>query len=139
MALKTINIKKMLVTFGPVIMGGFAKDMIEIECPEDSWAVEVGADGEVTRINKSIDHAKITVTLAQSSDTNDKLSAIWNMDKITGAGVFPFAFKDGSGRSFTLASQAFIMKPANLSIGNSAKDRTWVFYTGDAAINHGGN
>lgn len=139
MSLKTVNIKKQLVTWGPIIFTGFAKDTIDIEVPDDSWAVETGADGMVTRVNKSVDHVKITVTLGQASETNDKLSAIWNADKITGAGIFPFAFRDGSGRSVTLAPQAFILKPPNLTNGNSAKDRTWVFMTGDASIFHGGN
>lgn len=139
MALKTINVKKFRVTWGSIILQGFDKDIITIEVPEDSWDVTIGADGEITRINKSIDHAKITINLAQSSDSNDKLSAAWNLDRISGGGVFPFEFNDGSGRSFVLASETFILKPADLSFGNTAKPRTWVFMTGDALINHGGN
>lgn len=139
MSVSTINIKKMLLTWGPVIFENFMKDIIEVEAPEDSWSVEYGADGQITRVNKCIDFAKFTVHLAQSSKTNDKLSAFWNADRITGASIFPFALRDGSGSSFALADQAFILKPANLSMGNTVKERIWTFHTGEAFINHGSN
>lgn len=139
MAVQTINIKKLLLTWGPVIFENFMKDIIEIETPEDSWAVEFGADGKITRVNKCIDFAKFTVHLAQSSVTNDKLSAFWNADKITGASIFPFGFRDGSGSSFALADQAFILKPPTIAMGSTVKDRTWVFHTGDIIMNHGSN
>lgn len=139
MSVATINIKKQLVTWGPIIFESFMKDTIDIETPEDSWAVEVGADGKITRVNKCIDFIKITVHLAQSSKTNDKLSALWNADRITGASIFPFAFKDGSGSTVVLADQCFILHPASIANGNTVKERTWVFHTGDAFVNHGGN
>lgn len=139
MSVSTINIKKMNVTWGPIIFENFMKDVIDIETPDDSWVVEYGADGQITRVNKCIDFAKITVHLAQSSQTNTKLSALWNADRISGASIFPFGFKDGSGSSLCLADQCFILKPPPISVGASVKERTWVFHTGDAFLLHGGN
>lgn len=139
MAIKTLNNKKLDITWGPVIFAGFGDDIIEVKYPDDNWDVVRGADGEVSRQNKCVDDLEISITLKQTSDTNDRLSALAKADKITGAGVFPFTVKDGSGRTVIFADSAVISKWADVSYGNTVKDRVWTFRTGPAEMFIGGN
>ena len=139
MAISTINPKKYRCTFGPVILSGFGDDVISIEYPDDAFEVVRGADGQVTMVNKCVDDVAVTVTLKQSSSTNDQLSVIHKADKDSGAGVFPLTFADGSGTTLLFADAARIVKAPTVDFGNSAKDRTWTFHTGPCELRIGGN
>ena len=139
MAIATINPKKFRGTFGPVILSGYADDMVSIEYPDDAFEVVRGGQGEVTMVNKSVDDVQVTVTLKQSSATNDQLSVIHIADRLTGAGVFPLVFIDGSGTTLLFADAARIVKAPTVDFGNSAKDRVWTFHTGPCELHIGGN
>ena len=139
MAIATINPKKFRCTFGPIILSGFSDDVITIEYPEDAFEVVRGADGQVTMVNKSCDDVVVTVPLKQSSGTNDQLSVIHKADKLTGAGVLPLVFADGSGTTLLFADAARIVKAPTVDFGNSAKDRVWTFHTGPCELHIGGN
>lgn len=139
-ALKTFNIKRVIATWGNVDFHGFAGDeAITIEYQEDDCTEVIGADGEVTRSINPRENVHITVNLAQSSSVNDQLSAIRTADRLTGAGVFPFTIRDGSGRTLLFAPTAAIMKPPTVGLGKTLKDRTWVFMTGPCTMHIGGN
>lgn len=139
-AIKTFNIKKLIVTFAGQTVHGFASDeAISVEFPEDDFDVVAGADGEVTHVAKVRTDTKITINLAQSSSYNDVLSGIRTADKLTGAGVFPFKAIDGSGRTVIFAASARIIKAPTVAFGSTAKDRTWVLGTGPAEVFIGGN
>lgn len=139
MAIKTVNTKKLDMTLGGIIFAGYDDDIVDIEYPDDAWDVVRGADGEVSRANKCVDDVKITVTLKQTSDTNTKLSAVFMADKISGAGILPFSLTDRSGGTTVFADSAFVLKPANVSYGNTVKSRTWIIQTGPALVNIAGN
>lgn len=139
MAVKTIDPHKYRITWGPIIMSGFGDDVVSIEYPDDLFEVVRGADSEVTRVRKGVEDVQVSVTLKQSSTTNDKLSAAMIADKITGAGVFPLTIADGSGTSLLFADAAFIKKAPTVDLGNSAKDRVWVLHTGPCELFIGGN
>ena len=139
MAVKTIDPHKYRITWGPIIMSGFGDDVVSIEYPDDLFEVVRGADSEVTRVRKGVEDVQVSVTLKQSSTTNDKLFAAMIADKITGAGVFPLTIADGSGTSLLFADAAFIKKAPTVDLGNSAKDRVWVLHTGPCELFIGGN
>ena len=110
--LATYDPKKVNVIFGPVVLTGFADGtFVKVETDGDGISALVGCDQEIVR---SIDPGsilkKITVTLLQSSDSNDELSIIHNADNQTGAGVMPMSVQDLSGRSLMMADQAWITK-----------------------------
>lgn len=138
-SIKTINIKDRQVIWGPVIMHGFADDMVEVEQPEDDVEVVVGADGEVTHSLMQARHARITVTLKQSSLTNTELSAYREADRLSGAGIFPFTVRDGSGTTLFFAPAARIIKAPNIKFAKSVQDNQWIFGTGPAETFIGGN
>lgn len=138
-SIKTINIKNRQVIWGPVIMHGFADDMVEVEQPEDDVEVVSGADGEVTHNMLQARHAKITVILKQSSLTNTELSAYRIADRLSGTGIFPFTVRDGSGTTLFFAPAARIIKAPNIKFSKSVQDNQWVFGTGPADTFIGGN
>lgn len=130
--LATYDPKKVNVIFGPVVLTGFADGtFVKVETDGDGISALVGCDQEIVR---SIDPGsilkKITVTLLQSSDSNDELSIIHNADNQTGAGVMPMSVQDLSGRSLLMADQAWITKKPALNRGKTASDGNceWVFY-----------
>lgn len=138
-SIKTINIKARQVIWGPVIMHGFGDDMVEVEQPEDDVEVAEGADGEVTHIMKQTRHARVTVTLKQSSLANTELSGYRIADRLTGSGIFPLTVRDGSGTTVFFAPAARIIKAPNIKFSKSVQDNQWVFGTGPAETFIGGN
>lgn len=139
MAIKTLNPLKYRITFGPVIMAGFADDAVEVEYTEDDFEVVAGCDGEITMTSTTRRDVRVRVNLKQTSNTNDQLSAIRTADKITGAGIFPLTIVDGSGRTAVFADSARIVKAPTVGLGKTAKDYTWEFHTGEAIVHIGGN
>lgn len=129
---KTYDPKKVQVIFGGIILTGFADGtFINVETTGDGTTAIVGCDQEVVRsISPDSIIKQITCTLLQSSDSNDELSLIHDMDNQSGAGIVPMSIRDLSGRSFMIADQAWIAKKANLQRGKSASDGNceWTFY-----------
>lgn len=121
---KTYDPKKVMVIFGPVVLTGFAEDtFINIETDGDGTTAVVGCDQEIVR---SIDPGsiikKVTLSLLQSSDSNDELSAIHDVDNQAGAGLMPLAIKDLSGRLLMMSDQTWITKKPNVNRGKSASE-----------------
>lgn len=138
-SIKTINVKNRQVIWGPVVLHGFADDVVDVEQPDDDVEVVSGTDGEVTHIMRSISHAKVTVSLKQSSLCNAELSAFRIADRITGAGIFPLTIRDGSGTTLFFAPAARIIKAPNIKFSKTVQDNQWVFGTGPAETFIGGN
>ena len=128
---KTYDPKKVIVVFGAIALTGFSEgNFISVETQGDGITAIVGCDQEVVR---TIAHdsilKNIKISLLQSSDSNDKLSLIFDMDNQNGAGVLPLAIKDLSGRSLLVSDQAWIVKKPVMQRGKSASDGTceWTF------------
>lgn len=139
MSLKTVNIKKLQILWGPVEAHGFGDEIVDVEMPDDLVEVVTGADGEVTHNMKPARNAKVTLTLKQSSLVNAVLSGYAIADGLTGAVVFPFTVLDGSGTTLFFAAAARIIKMPNIKYAKSVQDRVWVFGTGPAEYFVGGN
>lgn len=139
MAVHTINPREVINTLGGHKLAGFGDDMISIEYPEDLVEVVRGADGQVTRNIHAVDDIQITITLKQSSSSNDFLTALFNADKLSGGGILPWLTKDGAGTSLITAPECFVKKAPTADWGKTAKDRVWILHTGPALVFIGGN
>lgn len=128
---KTYDPKKVIVVFGAVALTGFAEGtFITVETQGDGITAIVGCDQEVVRSISPANVLKnVKISLLQSSDSNDKLSLMHDMDNQNGAGVFPLSIKDLSGRSLFISDQAWIVKKPVFQRGKSASDGTceWNF------------
>lgn len=140
MSVKTYDPKSLIISFAGQALTGFADGVFCNIVPSgDKFTAITGADGEVSR-SKSVDYSyEVTITLQQTSESNDKLSTIMIADKLRNAGVFPLSVKDLEGTSFFFASSAWIQKDPDVSYGKEIENREWVFRTGPADNYVGGN
>lgn len=132
MGAKTYSPKKVSVTIAGLIATGYAEGtFIQIERAADTFTKVVGSDGEVGRVHSADHSGKITLTLQQTSEFNDVLSALQQADELTLSGKFPIAVKDNNGTSLYVSGDAWIMKPANSEYSNTMSTREWVIEFAD--------
>lgn len=137
---RTYDPKKIIVVFGPVIMTGFAEGtVVSIAQNGDNFEKVKGADGGVDRVNKNANDHAITVTLKQTSISNDALSVIAIADAAANAGIYPLTIKDLNGTSLFFAEQAWIAKSPDDEFGDAMSNREWRLDTGIAEKFTGGN
>lgn len=129
-----------------VLLGGFyqvtgyAEDtFINILRDVKPFDAERAMDGEQARIYRKDTGYTVELTLAQSSPTNNILSAMYNVDIATQMGKFPLMIKDLKGSTTFFAGTAWIESPPDVSFSNGMETRTWTFGTAQAALNIGGN
>lgn len=142
MALHTYDPSQVTIIFAGIPVSGFAEGtFVSAERNEDSWALQVGADGEATRAKSNNRSGRVTFTLIQSSITNDALSALHAVDENTpgGDGIGPLLVKDLSGRTIIAAETAWIAKPATVEFGREASEREWIIETDRLEVFAGGN
>lgn len=142
MTLRTYDPAAVSVIFAGIPISGYADGtFVSVEQSEDSFALTVGTDGDACRSKTNNRSARVTLTLLQSSQVNDLLSAVHNLDRLSpnGDGIAPFLMKDNTGTTICAAEKAYIVKPATVSYGREVESREWVIET-DAMVFHvGGN
>jgi len=139
---RTYNAAKILVIFNGVPLSGYADGtFVSIEMQNDGITTQVGADGEVARAVNSDRRCTVTVTLQQTSISNDFLSTMFSTDILTCGGLMgPILVQDLCGETLFAASYAWIVKPANAEFGKEIATRAWAIHTGNPAVyNIGGN
>ena len=142
MSLGVYDSKQVSVTFGPILITGYADGtFISVEQNEDSFSLLVGADGDACRSKSNNRSARVTLTILQSSPANDLLSALHNEDVLSpsGDGVQPLMVKDNSGRTICAAERAWIVKPPTTEYAVESGSREWLFETDNMLHNVGGN
>lgn len=142
MPAKVYNPKDIVIIFGPVIVSGFADGTFcNVVFNEDAYTLQVGTDGEGTRSKSNNRSGTATFTTMQSSDANDLLSAIHNLDLNTsgGDGIQPLLIKDLQGRSLYTAETAWIRKNPDSEFAREAGPREWVIETDSMVALVGGN
>jgi len=133
---KTYNPQFVLVTVAGVPMGGYADGtFVEVAPMSDASSSQSGADGEVARaIGTDMRHT-VTITLQQTSDSNDVLSGIAERDRQTrGGAMVPVLVQDLTGRTLFLASQGWISRRPNLALAKEIQDRAWQLTTGEPSV-----
>lgn len=140
MSVRTYDPKQVIVTIGGVPMSGFSDGtFLEIDRNEPTWNTVVGADGLVTRGKTNNFTGTLTLTLKQSSPSNDVLSGFMAIDEATNSGVFPILVKDLSGDSIYFAGRCWVTQYANSTFGKDISDRQWSLMMDEADIFVGSN
>jgi hypothetical protein len=142
LSLGTYDPKKVIVSFGGVELKGYAESsMITVSPMGDGTSSIVGCHGDVVRTISPDRRSTVTVTLLQSSSSNDYLSLIYARDRSKGDGVLPLIVKDLSGRLTHFDSQAWINNIPEVNRTNNASDGNteWVFTTADSMPFVGGH
>lgn len=140
MSVKTYSADEVTVLIGSHIASAFADGtFVQIEENGDGVTSVSGADGEVARSMSTDRRKKVTITLLQTSDTNDVLSGLYNADRISKNVTFPLTIKDLRGRTMFAASTAWVTKSANVEFGKAVGSREWTLETSDGIYFVGGN
>lgn len=130
MGVKSFDPKQLAINCGGNPITGYAEGtFIDIERDEDAFNFTAGADGEGARAKINVQSATITLTLIQSSASNDILSAFALADELTNSGLFPLLVKDNNGRSLYAAETAWVQKFAKSEFSNDVTSREWVIRT----------
>lgn len=127
---------------GSHIVSGYSEDaMISVDFNSPTFENFRSADNITTRVYKSDTSATVTITLNQTSVSNDILSALYENDKKTrdSSGLFGVLIKDNSGRSQSSSTQSWISVKPTVSYSNGMQTREWVIFCHDLQGNIGGN
>ncbi|MGD8707097.1 MAG: hypothetical protein PVI88_00250 [Nitrosopumilaceae archaeon] len=137
---RTYDPKKVVITWGTIIFTGYMSGtFITIARSGDIFEKDKGSDGTIDRINKNAVDFAVTVTLKQTSITNDLLSAAMKIDIESNTSIYPLTVADVGGTTLFFASQAWIGKDPDDEHSDSLVGREWRFDTGPAEKFTGGN
>lgn len=140
MGVKTYDPKQVAVIVGSQPLTGFGDgDFVSVERNEDAWTLMVGADGESTRSKNNNRSGKITITLQQSSRSNDYLSQLALADELSGRATTNVMIKDNFGTTLYNAATAWIVKQPAITFAKEAGSREWVLETDELIGVLGGN
>jgi hypothetical protein len=139
MSVKSYDPKQVIVTVGGAPMSGFADGtFIAISRQNDAFTSVAGADGEVARAKSNDKRGEMTITLMQTSLSNDILSGIATLDEKSNLGVVPVIVKDLSGTTTFFSGTAWIRKIPDSEFGKEIANREWVLELADMDIFVGG-
>jgi hypothetical protein len=132
--------KNVSVIFGGKILSGFGDGtFILAERNSQAFQLKVGVDGEGTRAKTNDKSGKVTITLMQSSGSNDDLSAFAVQDELTNSAALPLLIKDNEGTTLLTALTCWVQKFANMEDAKEVSVRTWVLETDELNMFVGGN
>lgn len=141
MALSTYSPKDVTITLAGIhsVIGYADGTFVSIKKDIKPFAKVRAMDGEIARQYFDDAGYKVTLTLMQSSPTNNILSMLYNIDTVTHMGKVPLFIKDGRGQTYFLAGTAWIEEIPEVTFGAELDTRTWVFGCSDVVMTIGGN
>ncbi len=110
---------------------------LEVEYAEDAVTIHVGADGTVSYVLNANRLAYVTLTLAQTSPDNARLSAQVPDPDANRLPSGPMSWKDLNGNTLVSGQDAAIVKTAKVEFGKSLTGRQWKFAVPNAVISVG--
>lgn len=139
-SVRTYDPKRVVLTVGGFPIGGYADGtFIQHEYDEDAYSKVSGADGFSSRAKSQNNDSMLTITLAQTSPSNDTLSAIALADKLSNTGVVPVVCKDIGGTTVLFSANGWVRKQANLEFGKEITNREWILDLTDTDLVVGSN
>lgn len=131
MAVKTYLPDQFKIIFGTETMTGLDDgDFITVSPGSDRFSKVVGADGEVIRTRSNDYTHDIEIVLLQSSSSNDYLSTVFDLDRVSGTGALPLSIVDLSGTTVRFWASAWIVQEPAAANGKESGNRTWTLTTG---------
>lgn len=137
---KNYSSKEVIITFGNVILRELAPDtFVTISRDEQAWTKQIGASGEGARSKSNNNGGTVTVTLMQTSLSNDFLTAYAKLDETSNQGQAPLMVKDLLGTTLAASPGAWIQKLPDIEFGVELSTREWVFDTDQLEMLVGSN
>lgn len=140
MAVYTYDPAQIIVSIAGIPISGYTDaTFLEIVRNEDTWSMVTGADGYTTRGKTNNKSGQITLTLKQSSPSNDVLSGLMQLDELSNSGIFPILIKDISGNSTYFSGQGWIQSWPTSTFDKAITDRQWIIAVAELDLFVGGN
>ena len=132
MSVYTYSSRKMSIILGGVPITGLAPDtFINVAPTADSFTKSVGASGETSRAEVADRTGTVTLTLQQTSPSNEFLTGLHTADKLTLAGTVPFLLKDDNGNTVISAENAWISRLPDAEFSQEVGTREWTIELDD--------
>lgn len=139
MTVPTYNAAEINISVGGANISGYASGtFVSISSEAPLYNPTVGADGEVSRSRSNNRSGTLTLTLLQTSASNDVLSALAAADELTDGGCVPFFLKDSRGRTLVTA-QCWIQQYPDVVFSDQEEGRAWTIYLAQMSRFVGGN
>lgn len=136
----TYDPARVVVSYNGIKLSGFADGtFVEADRDGDSFTKHVGADGEVARSANADKSGTVKVTLLQTAAANDLLSAELTKDELTRANTGSVFVKDLMGRTLVVGADAWLLRPAKVTLGKEVEGREWTIVVSKIEIVVGGN
>jgi hypothetical protein len=127
-----------ILTVGGRIIKGFAKDKYNFEFDEDSFASEVGSDGDTAQVAVNNANGKLTITLLPNTPDNEYLSQLHNKNRLLiGSGNVPVNIVDALGTTRMSSPVAWITKLPSFGAGTDVKNIEWQIQCCSCDVNVG--
>jgi hypothetical protein len=140
MALATFDPAEVVITIGGVPMSGYADGTFALLTRSvDAYSMVTGADGLTTRVKSNNRSGTLTLTLTQTSPSNDALSGFALLDELSNGGVVPIQVKDLSGTTVLFSATGWVRKIPDVEYSNILSNREWIFDLADFDMFVGGN
>jgi hypothetical protein len=130
---------RVVVSFlGHNVLGFMDGTFVTAEREADLWSKHIGATSDVTRVQSMNRSGSVTITLHQSSPSNDILSRFAQLDERLGATRGMLLVKDLNGRAMCQSEFSWIRKMPNLERGDEVAGVEWIIDCAFLDIQHGG-
>lgn len=140
MTLRTFDPASVVISIGGVPISGFADGtFLELTADDPQFTKVVGSDGFTTRVKSNNYGGVLTITLAQSSPSNDVLTGFLQLDRLTNRGVVPILIKDLSGTTLIFSATGWIQQFPDVTFGNELNNRAWILDLAEIDLFIGGN
>jgi len=138
MTVDTYSPSDVKLSFGGYTIVGWEEISIERRSP--SFIPVAGIRGKHTRVATQDTAATISISLLQTSPSNDILSEVHRQDIINGTGRLTLTLKDYSGRSVFSSDEAYILGYPAAGYSSGFEYRVWsVFCQTTSNYKVGGN
>lgn len=114
-----------------LIIGGYTIvgwDSLSINQRSQGFVPIYGIRGKHTRSPTEDTSATLSLTLIQTSPSNDVLSTIHELDRINGTGRIALTLTDLSGRTVFFSNEAYILGYPDVNFSGQFEYRTWSLF-----------
>ncbi len=134
----TLDPKEIIVIINGLTASGFGEEKVRVARLEDAVTSLSGADGEALRMLSNDRRGLITVTLLPNASFNLTLSALGNLDALTGGGTFPILIKNNLGLDLYASPTAWVRRIPEGIFSKTIEPRVWEIDCIELAMVHGG-
>ena len=140
MTVRTYDAKEVVLTLDGIPILGYADGtFISLEREEETYTKVVGADGVVSRAKTNNRSGTLTLTLKQTSPSNEDLSDFLKQDELSNNGVFSVLIKDSISGTRLFSSTGWVQGLPTIEYAKEISDREWAIDLANIEFDISGN